>query len=432
MEYIELWKMKDKERRQVAEDVGLPKKSPPDEIYRKIMEAKGEMAEIGLLDVAADSQGHSYLRIREFQVSNDDVFVPNMFIKKYGLRPGDRLLARVREKRPTDKYRGMLEVIAVDGIPVSELPKYRRNFEDLTPIFPGEKKKGERSGRLFLETEPEELDTRIIDLVTPIGKGQRGLIVAPPKAGKTTLLKKIANGIIKNYPDVEVFVLLIDERPEEVTDFERSTSATVVASTFDKPVTSHIRIAELLLERAKRLVEYGKDVLILLDSLTRLARAYNLSSPATGQTLTGGINPLALYKPKKFFGAARNIEEGGSLTILATALIETGSKQDDIIFEEFKGTGNMELVLDRGIFEKRIFPAVNIKKSSTRREELLMDENELKVVWYIRRVLDTLPPYEAIQQFRKKLSQYKSNVEFLADVWKKIREQNVEVDELEV
>ncbi len=439
IDYKEFMNLPAEEIFKIAQDVGMiekkkgrkPKKIDESlienlnlkQLYIKANEREGEIIKEGILELT--SEGHGYLRVNPPLATDEDVYVASVLVKKFFLKPGDKILARVREKRPTDKYQGFIEPIAIEDEYYDDfIERFKTNngsikrdiFETLTPIFPNK--------RLFLENSPEEIETRIIDLITPIGKGQRGMIVAPPKAGKTTLLKQIANAIAKNYEDVEIFILLIDERPEEVTDLERDTiRANVWSSTFDKPIENHIRIAELLLERAKRLVELKKDVVILLDSLTRLARAYNLALPASGQTLTGGINPVALYKPKKFFGAARNLEEGGSLTILATALIETGSRQDDIIFEEFKGTGNMELVLDRKIFEKRIFPSIDIKRSSTRKEQLLMDPEELKVVWHIRRVLDPFPPFEAVSQLKEKLKQFKTNLEFLAVMSKKIKKE---------
>jgi transcription termination factor Rho len=284
----------------------------------------------------------------------------------------------------------------------------RDHFENLTPIYPDDK--------YTLETDDGSLSCRVIDLITPIGKGQRGLIVAPPKAGKTTLIKEIANSIMENHPEVELMVLLIDERPEEVTDMERSIKGEVISSTFDKPIATHIQVTEMVIEKAKRYVELGKDVIILLDSLTRLARAYNIYVPSTGQTLTGGVNPQALYKPKKFFGSARNIEEGGSLTIIGTILVDTGSRMDEVIFEEFKGTGNMELCLDRNLFQKRIFPAVNVKKSSTRREDLLMDAEELEKLWTLRKIFANCTTEQAISLLLSRLKKAKNNAAFLKSI----------------
>jgi transcription termination factor Rho len=284
----------------------------------------------------------------------------------------------------------------------------REVFEKLTPIYPNEK--------FSLETTPDELSCRVVDLISPIGKGQRGLVVAPPKAGKTTLIKEIANSIMENYPEVELMVLLIDERPEEVTDMERSIKGEVISSTFDKPISNHIQVTEMVIEKAKRYVEQGKDVIILLDSLTRLARAYNIHVPSSGQTLTGGVNPLALYKPKKFFGSARNIEEGGSLTIIGTILVDTGSRMDEVIFEEFKGTGNMELILDRNLFQKRIFPSVNVKKSSTRREDLLIDPENLEKIWSLRKIFGNCTTEQAITLLLSRLKKTANNDVFLRSI----------------
>lgn len=338
----------------------------------------GTVAE-GILEVMPD--GFGFLRTENYLPSPGDIYVSPSQIRRFNLKTGDCIRGNIRIPKENEKFSALLYLTAINGDNPLSLAK-RPNFEDLTPIYPTEK--------LRLETNSKELSTRLIDILAPIGKGQRGMIVAPPKAGKTILLKKIANGITKNHPDVNVIVLLIDERPEEVTDMQRSlegNNVDVVYSTFDEQPEHHKRVAEMVLERAKRLVEQGKDLVILLDSITRLSRAYNLTIPSSGRTLSGGLDPAALYMPKKIFGAARNIEEGGSLTILATALVDTGSKMDDVVFEEFKGTGNMELVLDRRLSEKRIFPAIDMLKSGTRREEMLLTEEELDCVYFLRRTL---------------------------------------------
>lgn len=320
------------------------------------------------------------------------------------MRTGDKVAGQVRAPKETERFYALLRVETVNGH-TPEQAAERLHFDGLTPIFPNE--------RLTLETESGDVSCRIIDLIAPLGKGQRGLIVAPPKAGKTFLLKKIANAITANYPDVELMVLLIDERPEEVTDMQRSVNGEVISSTFDEPPENHVKVSEMVLERAKRLVEHKQDVVILLDSITRLARAYNLVVPPSGRTLSGGVDPTALHKPKRFFGAARNIEEGGSLTILATALIETGSRMDEVIFEEFKGTGNMELVLDRKLAEKRIFPAIDVKRSGTRREELLLSKEELELVWNFRRMFASYSTGEIIEMLIDAMEKTKSNKDLL-------------------
>jgi transcription termination factor Rho len=337
--------------------------------------------------------------------SPEDIYISASQIRKFDLRTGDLVSGKCRAPKENERYFGLLQVNAVNG-EKPEAAAERLHFAALTPLYPQEK--------LVLETSPSHLSTRIIDLLAPVGLGQRGLIVAPPKAGKTLLLKEIANSISTNRPDIELFVLLIDERPEEVTDMQRSVKAEVVASTFDEVPEHHIKVAELVLERAQRLVEHKRHVVILLDSITRLARAYNLVVPPSGRTLSGGIDPASFHRPKRFFGAARNVEEGGSLTILATALIETGSRMDDIIYEEFKGTGNMELHLDRKLAERRIFPALDIRRSGTRREELLLTKEELDKVWAIRKSMTDTP--EFVEQFLKRLAATKNNQEFLASL----------------
>lgn len=347
-------------------------------------EAEGQFWANGILDIMPD--GYGFLRPLAYMPSYDDIYVSQSQIRKFDLRSGDRVEGQSRKPKDSERYFALLRVEKVNGQPPASAPE-RLHFDGLTPIYPLE--------RLTLETGSDAFAMRIIDLVSPVGKGQRGLIVAPPKAGKTELIKQVANSIAINYPDVEIIILLIDERPEEVTDMQRSVKAEVISSTFDEPPENHIKVAELTLERAKRVVEHKKDVVILLDSITRLARAYNLVVPPSGRTLSGGVDPSALHKPKRFFGAARNVEEGGSLTILATALVETGSRMDDIIFEEFKGTGNMELILDRKLAERRIYPAIDIKRSGTRKENLILSEAELALVWQFRKTFNNSDNAEA-------------------------------------
>jgi transcription termination factor Rho len=363
----------------------------------------------GLVDIL---DNYSFIRTAGYLPGPNDVYVSQGQVRKYGLRKGDVVTGQVRQAREGEqrqKYNPLITLETVNGVPVEEA-KARVEFGKLTPLYPQE--------RLRLETEPNILTTRVIDLIAPIGKGQRGLIVAPPKAGKTMVLQAIANAITVNNPEVHLMVVLVDERPEEVTDMTRSVKGEVIASTFDRPAEDHTMIAELAIERAKRLVELGHDVVVLLDSITRLGRAYNIAAPASGRILSGGVDSAALYPPKKFFGAARNIEDGGSLTILATALIETGSRMDEVIFEEFKGTGNMELILDRRLADKRIFPAVNVVSSSTRKEEILMGSEELNIVWKLRRVLHALEPQAALELLLEKMKGTKSNVEFLMQIQK--------------
>ena len=356
----------------------------------------------GILEVLPD--GYGFLRGENYLPTPKDVYISPIQIKRFKLNTGDMIKGISRMPKEEEKFPALIFVGEVNG--QSPENAYRRkNFDDLTPIYPTE--------RLKLETVPTEYAMRIIDLMSPVGKGQRGMIVAPPKVGKTTLLKKIANSISKNNPEVTLIVLLIDERPEEVTDMKRSINGEVIYSTFDELPEHHVKVAEMVLERAKRLTEQNKDVVILLDSITRLARAYNLVIPTSGRTLSGGLDPSALHKPKKFFGAARNIENGGSLTILATALIETGSRMDDVIFEEFKGTGNMEVHLDRKLSEKRIFPAIDINKSGTRREDLLLTQKELETVFSIRKALSNLNTIEVTEQLISQIISTKNNDEFL-------------------
>jgi transcription termination factor Rho len=356
----------------------------------------------GVLEVLPD--GYGFLRSDNYLSGPKDVYVSPSQIRRFNLKTGDKIRGKGRIPKEGEKFQALLYVQTVNGDPPEAASK-RVPFEYLTPIYPDK--------RITLETSPRELSTRLIDLIAPIGKGQRGMIVSPPKAGKTILLKKIANAITTNYPEMELIVLLIDERPEEVTDMQRSINGEVIYSTFDEVPEHHIKVAEMVLERAQRLVEQKKDVVILLDSITRLARAYNLTIPPTGRTLSGGLDPGALHKPKRFFGAARNIEDGGSLTIMATALIETGSRMDDVIFEEFKGTGNMELHLDRKLSEKRIFPAIDINKSGTRREELLLDQKELEGIWAIRKAMSNMGTAEVTEMLINRLVQTKNNIEFV-------------------
>ena len=356
----------------------------------------------GILEVLPD--GYGFLRGENYLSSPKDVYISPVQIRRFKLDKGDKIKGISRMPKEGEKFPALIYVGEVNG-EAPEMAYKRKKFDDLTPIYPNE--------RIRLETVPTEYAMRIIDLMSPIGKGQRGMIVAPPKVGKTTLLKKIANSISTNNPEIELIVLLIDERPEEVTDMKRSIKGDVIYSTFDELPEHHVKVAEMVLERAKRLTEQNKDVVILLDSITRLARAYNLVIPSSGRTLSGGLDPSALHKPKKFFGAARNIENGGSLTILATALIETGSRMDDVIFEEFKGTGNMEVHLDRGLSEKRIFPAIDINKSGTRREELLLSSEELETVFALRKAMSTKPVTEITEELIQQMISTKTNKEFV-------------------
>ena len=356
----------------------------------------------GILEIAEG--GFGFLRFYNFLTSDEDVYISPSQIRRFNLKTGDKISGLTRPPNDGEKFRALLYVKGVNGDD-PEVSVRRPNFDDLTPVYPDE--------RLSLEYSTRDLSTRLIDLIAPIGKGQRGLIVAAPKAGKTILLKKVANSITKLYNNIEVIVLLIDERPEEVTDMQRSIDGDVIYSTFDELPSNHIKVAEMVLSRAQRLVEHGKDVVILLDSITRLARAYNLTIPPTGRTLSGGLDPGALHKPKRFFGAARNMEEGGSITILATALVDTGSRMDDVIFEEFKGTGNMELHLDRKLSEKRIFPAINLNKSGTRREELLLNQEELETIWNIRRAMANNPTQEVTETIITYLMKTKCNQDFV-------------------
>ena len=367
----------------------------------KITNSDDKIAE-GILEVLPD--GYGFLRGENYLSTPDDVYISPVQIRRFKLDTGDHIKGISRMAKEGERFPSLIFVGEVNG-EAPEKAYRRKKFDDLTPIYPTE--------RIKLETEPNEYAMRMIDLISPIGKGQRGMIVAPPKVGKTTLIKKFANSITKNNPEIELIVLLIDERPEEVTDMKRSINGDVIYSTFDELPEHHVKVAEMVIERSKRLVEQGKDVVILLDSITRLARAYNLVIPSSGRTLSGGLDPNALHKPKKFFGAARNIENGGSLTILASALIETGSRMDDVIFEEFKGTGNMEVHLDRKLSEKRIFPAIDINKSGTRREDLLLTPKEMETVYALRKALNNLPVADVTENIISQMVQTKNNAEFL-------------------
>jgi len=405
-----LKKMPITELRKICKDenIELTRGMSKRDIIFKILEERAKKSGLmygeGVIEVLPD--GFGFLRSPEYNYlpCPDDIYVSPSQIRRFGLKTGLTVSGQIRPPKEGERYYALLKVEGIFDENPAKLADVV-SFEDLTPLHP--------TRRFFLETSPEEFEMRICDLITPIGMGQRGLIVSPPRAGKTILLQKIANSIAKNHPDVELIILLIDERPEEVTDMERHTTAHVVSSTFDEPASRHLQVAEIVLEKAKRLVEYGKDVCILLDSITRLARAYNNECPHSGRILSGGIDAAALEKPRRFFAAARNIEFGGSLTILATALIETGSRMDEVIFEEFKGTGNMELVLDRRLADRRIFPAIDVNRSGTRKEELLLHPDELQRVWILRRVLNEMTPVEAMQLLIERIKRTKTNAEFL-------------------
>ncbi len=391
----------------VVEYTGLKKQDLIFKILKERVKQNGLMFGEGTLEVLPD--GFGFLRSPDYNYlpCPDDIYVSPSQIRRFGLKTGAIVAGQIRPPKENERYFALLRVEAINYEDPDKLSE-KVGFDDLTAMHP--------SGRIILETGNDEINMRVVDLVTPIGKGQRGLIVAPPRTGKTILLQKIANSVLKNHPEAYVMVLLIDERPEEVTDMERSVkgpTAEVISSTFDEPASRHIQVAEMVIEKAKRMVEYGHDVVILLDSITRLARAYNTEAPHSGKILTGGIDASALQKPKRFFGAARKIEDAGSLTILATALIETGSRMDDVIFEEFKGTGNMELHLDRRLVDKRVWPAIDVNRSGTRREELLMDPEELRRVWILRRVLNDMNPVEAMELLTGRMKKSKSNGEFL-------------------
>ncbi|NPV69744.1 MAG: transcription termination factor Rho [Firmicutes bacterium] len=380
------------------------------EILKTRTEQGGLIFAEGILEIMPD--GFGFLRPNFYLPSREDIYVSPSQIRRFDLRTGDLISGQVRPPKDSERYYGLLRVEAVNGVN-PDIARERPYFDGLTPTFPNR--------RLVLETARDETATRLVDLIAPIGAGQRGLIVSPPKAGKTVLLKKIANAITTNFPEVYLMVLLVDERPEEVTDMERSVRGEVISSTFDEIPENHVRVSEMVLERAKRLVEHKKDVVILLDSITRLARAYNLVLPPSGRTLSGGMDPTAFHKPKRFFGAARNIEEGGSLTVLATALIDTGSRMDDVIYEEFKGTGNMELHLDRKLAERRIFPAIDIKRSGTRKEELLFRPDELEIMWMLRKVTNDREPSTVLEMLIDKLGKTRSNKDFLGSLTKELR-----------
>ena len=385
------------------------------ELIMKILQAQTEqsglMIRAGVLEIM--QEGYGFLRTSGYLPGSEDIYVSPSQIKRFGLRVGDEVLGQVRAPKDNEKYYALLRVEAVNGLD-PEQARSRPDFEKLTPVFPFE--------RLKLELPQSDLTVRIVDLFAPIGKGQRAMIVSPPKAGKTTLLKKIGQSIVQNHQEVYLMVLLLDERPEEVTDMRRSVEAEVVASTFDRPPEEHVQVADLVLERAKRLVEGGRDVVVLLDSLTRFSRANNLVIPPSGRTLSGGLDPAALHRPKRFFGAARKIEEGGSITIIATALIDTGSRMDDVIYEEFKGTGNMELHLNRKLQERRTFPAIDIKLSGTRREELLLTEEELRKVWVLRKSLETLDTVAMTELILDRLRKTPNNQGFLRSIIKNSEE----------
>jgi transcription termination factor Rho len=388
----------------ITEYIGLKKQDLIFQILRSRIRQNGLMYGEGVLEILPD--GFGFLRSPEYNYlpCPDDIYISPSQIRRFGLRNGHVVQGQIRPPKESERYFALLRVEAINGEDPERITD-TGNFEDLTPLHPHK--------RITLEADPKDLNMRIVDLVTPIGMGQRMLIVAPPRTGKTVLLQKIANSISKNHPEAVLIILLIDERPEEVTDMERNTKAEVVSSTFDEPASRHVQVAEMVIEKAKRYVEFGKDVIVLLDSITRLARAYNTEVPHSGKILTGGVDANALQKPKRFFGAARNIEEGGSLTILATALIDTGSKMDEVIFEEFKGTGNAELHLDRRLVDRRIYPAIDINSSGTRREELLLDPKELELVYRLRRVLSDMNPVEAVELLKGRLEKVPSNAQFL-------------------
>ena len=419
MDGLELSELDNKsveEIQEIAKEMGIDAPdSPKQDLVFKILQTQTEQSGLlfgqGALEILPDGWGF-LRRHASFSPDPADIYVSQSQIKRFGLKTGDTVSGQVRPPKDTEKYYGLLRVEAVNGLD-PEVARKRVNFDDLIPIYPNE--------RIVLETTPGNISARFIDLIAPIGKGQRGLIVAPPKAGKTTLLKTIANSITTNHPEIVLMVLLIDERPEEVTDIRRSVKGEVTSSTFDETPENHMRVSDMVLEKAKRLVESGKDVVVLLDSLTRLARASNLTVTPSGRTLSGGLDPSALYRPKRFFGAARNIEGGGSLTILATCLVETGSRMDDAIFEEFKATGNTELVLDRALAERRLYPAIDVKRSGTRHDELLYNDDALSRIWQLHRLLAALDSVEATELLIDRLQKTKSNAEFLLIVDKTMK-----------
>ncbi|MBP7868704.1 MAG: transcription termination factor Rho [Firmicutes bacterium] len=413
MNIAELEKKTVSELHDIARDLGIPshsqlrKQELTFEIVKAASQKEGNLWADGILEILPE--GFGFLRVGGLTPSSDDIYISPSQIRRFVLRKGDMVSGQVRPPKEGEKYFALLRVEAVNGLD-PELAARRSHFEDLIPVYPDE--------RLRLEHDPKDVTTRLIDLMAPIGKGQRGLIVSAPKAGKTTILKKVANALTTNHPELTLLVLLVDERPEEVTDMERSVDGLVVASTFDQPSSNHVRVADMVLERAKRLVEHGKDVLVLLDSITRLARAYNLEEPPSGRTLSGGVDPAALHNPKRFFGAARNIEEGGSLTILATALVDTGSRMDEVIFEEFKGTGNMELHLDRKLSERRIFPSIDVNKSGTRKEELILTPEELETTWVLRKAMSNMGAAEMTQLLIDRIQHTNSNHDLINTILK--------------
>ncbi|MDR7482493.1 MAG: transcription termination factor Rho [Armatimonadota bacterium] len=405
------------ELQDLAKELNIPnfRRFRKQELIMRVLQAQtaaqGLEIRAGILEIMPE--GYGFLRTSGYLPGSEDIYVSPSQIKRFGLRVGDEVLGQVRPPKDNEKYYALLRVEAVNGLD-PEQARTRPGFEHLTPVFPHE--------RIRLETPDGDLTVRVVDLFAPIGKGQRGMIVSPPKAGKTTLLKKIGQAIVQNHPEIYLIVLLLDERPEEVTDMRRSVEAEVIASTFDKAPEEHIQVADLVLDRAKRLVEGGRDVVILLDSLTRFSRANNLVIPPSGRTLSGGLDPAALHRPKRFFGAARKIEEGGSLTIIATALVDTGSRMDDVIYEEFKGTGNMELHLNRKLQERRTFPAIDIKMSGTRREELLLSEEELRKVWVLRKSLEQLDTVAMTELILDRLRKTANNAAFLRSIVKSSEE----------
>jgi len=415
LDVTDLREMSVAELRQVGRELELDMQTDErkDDLVDGILQRQTERAGLdyatGILDIV--DEGYGFMRRHGLLPSLDDVYVSSSQVRRFGLRIGDRVSGAVRAPREQEKYWGLLRVDSVNGVDI-ETAKRRPVFNDLTPVHP--------DVLLNLESDPKNLSQRMINLVNPIGKGQRALIVSPPKAGKTMLLKAMANGITANYPDILLMVALIGERPEEVTDMRRSVKGEVISSTFDEPTENHTHVAEMALEIAKRQVETGRDVVILLDSITRLARAYNLALPPSGRTLSGGIDPIALYPPKRFFGAARKIEEGGSLTIIGTCLVDTGSRMDDVIYEEFKGTGNSELILDRKLAEKRIYPSIDVMRSGTRREELLLEDGTLKMVWTMRRMLSAVGSNEGIELLLNRLAKTDTNAQFLAGLTKSL------------
>lgn len=398
---------------QIAQELDVPGATGmrKQELIFKILQAQTEKSGLifseGVLECLPD--GFGFLRAPDYNYlpGPDDIYVSPSQIRKFDLRTGDTISGQIRPPKEGERYFALIKVEAINFEP----PEARRDkifFDNLTPLYPNK--------RLMMETTPDNCSARVLDLITPIGRGQRGLIVAPPRTGKTMLLQTIANSITRNHPEVMLIVLLIDERPEEVTDMQRSVQGEVISSTFDEPATRHVQVADMVIEKAKRLVEHGRDVVILLDSITRLARAHNATVPPSGKILSGGVDSNALQRPKRFFGAARNLEEGGSLTIIATALVETGSRMDDVIFEEFKGTGNMEVHLDRKLSDKRVFPAIDLQKSGTRKEELLIPKKDLDRIWVLRRVLNPLSPVEQMELVLERLDKTKTNAEFLSSM----------------